>query len=186
MLGDIFLLTWLLAPETIIGAFQVCKWKGTSLVERLLMEILSREVINVQGIGAIHKPVQRSSYCWDGPTDFGLIENTGSKFRELLKSRNEARSLLKKFPENNIKRKGTFFTSLKFSFILQFRNSNYWCFYYKSIYFLITGIKMFTFELKMVKRKFYWFICWLWKTLPLTTLGGDVCAPLLETELACL
>lgn len=67
------------------------------------MEILSREVINVQGTGAIHKPVQRSSYCWDGPTDFGLIENTGSKLRELLKSRNEARSFLKKFPEDSIK-----------------------------------------------------------------------------------
>ena len=43
---------------------------------------------------------------------------------------------------------------------------------------------MFTFELKVVKRKSYWFSSWLWKTLPLTTLGGDICAPLLESELA--
>ena len=43
---------------------------------------------------------------------------------------------------------------------------------------------MFMFELKVVKRKSYWFISWLWKTLPLTTLGGDICAPLLESELA--
>lgn len=63
------------------------------------METLSREIINVQGFGAVHKPVQRPSYSWDGPTDFELVESTGSKFRELLKSRNEAKLLLKKFPE---------------------------------------------------------------------------------------
>lgn len=76
-------------------AFQVYKWKGTSLLERLLIWALTRKVINVQGIEAVHEPVQSSPYLSDSPTDSELIQSARSTFRGLLKQEMEARSLRK-------------------------------------------------------------------------------------------
>lgn len=54
-----------------MGAFQVCKWKDTSLSGRLLTEALSREVINVRGTRAAHKPVQKIALLLRWPHRFG-------------------------------------------------------------------------------------------------------------------
>lgn len=139
-------------------------------------------------LGLFVSQFRRSPHWWDGPTDLELIESTRSKFGELLKSRNEVRSPLKKSPEEpNIKRKQTLFNSFWFSYTSAWKR--YLLMFIIKMYFyisLIEHIKMVIFEIKIL-REIYWFnrpAVWLSEIVAVNTLRSYY-VPLLESELTC-